>query len=55
MHLEYQNTKVSLNVYRAILRPGLYLSETAPCAKVHSSNIQTVHWQCLSLTDSLTD
>ena len=36
--LEYQNTKVSLNVYRAILRPGLYLSETAPCAKVHSSN-----------------
>ena len=39
-HLEYQNTEGSLNVRRAFLRPGLYLSEIAPSVKVRRSNIE---------------
>ena len=43
IHLEYQNTESSsnwVNVHRAILRPGLYLSEIAPSAKVRRSYIE---------------
>ena len=40
IHLEYQNTEGSLNVRRAFLRPGLYLSEIAPSVKVRRSNIE---------------
>ena len=44
IHLDYQNTEGSLNVHRAILPPGLDLSEIAPSAKVRRSNIELLIW-----------